>query len=93
VTFVRDDELVEMFQQFLPRFRLRIEQRRIGSAQHVHVRQNSSLRRQEERIAPRSRRELFNVIACGRRARSSPVARILPRTETSSQAAPPRSSL
>ena len=51
---VRDDELVEMFQQFLQRFRFRVEQERILSAQHVHIRQNSSLGCQEERIAPRS---------------------------------------
>ena len=48
-------DLVEMFQQFPQRFRLRVEKERILPTQNVHIRQNSSLRRQEECIAPRSR--------------------------------------
>jgi hypothetical protein len=43
------------------------------SAQHVRVGQNSSLRGQEERVTPHSRRELLDMIRRHRMQEAGPV--------------------
>ena len=70
---IRDDEPVAMLQQFRQRFRLRIGKERILSAQNVHIRQNSSLRRQEERVASRSGSELLDMIRGHRVQEARPI--------------------
>ena len=52
---VGDDVAVQMFEQFLARLGLRVEQKMILEAEQIHVAENAALRVQEERVAALAR--------------------------------------
>ena len=80
---VRDDVFVQVLQEERAALRLDVEQKMIVEAQDISVGQYAALRVEEEGIAARARGpRLFTwlvVMACSRRARSSPVTRMRPR--------------
>ena len=58
---VRDDELIQMFEDPLFRFRLCVDKQVICHREYVRIRENSTLRSQEKRVAPRPGNQLLNM--------------------------------